>query len=85
MNSIEFLIFTFRVTKCFPNKLSLRTWLKCKMPFSHNRLWNVVSIKISSRLVAKSGQAEILELLFQTGIFNILAKTLLPMICSSGN
>ena len=36
----------------------------------------MVCIRILSRSVAKSGRAEILELLFWAGIFEILAKTL---------
>ena len=44
--------------------------------FWHNRLFNVVGIKIWSSWEDKSGQAEILELLFWTGILKILAKTL---------
>ena len=42
----------------------------------HNRLLNVVGIRIWSVLVAKSGRADILEWLFWTGIFQILAKTM---------
>ena len=37
---------------------------------------NIAGIRIWSELVAKSRRAEILELLFWTGIFEILAKTL---------
>ena len=44
--------------------------------FWHTRLLNVAGIRIWSRLVAKSGQAKILKLLFWRGIFEILAKTL---------
>ena len=39
-------------------------------------LLNAAGIRILSRLVAKSRQEEILELLFCIGIFEILAKTL---------
>ena len=39
-------------------------------------LFNVADIRICSRLVAKSGLADILELLFWTGTFEMLAKTL---------
>ena len=39
-------------------------------------LLNVVGIRISIRLVANSGQADILELLFWSGIFEILDTTL---------
>ena len=47
---------------------------------------NVGGMRIWSRLVAKSGQAEILKLLFWTGIFEILAKTLVPInVCGSKN
>ena len=37
---------------------------------------NIFGIRICRRLVAKSGQAEILEILFWTGISETLAKTL---------
>ena len=43
---------------------------------THNSLLNVVGIRIRSSQVAKYGLAEILELLFWTGTFKILAKTL---------
>ena len=39
-------------------------------------LLNVAGIQILSKLVAKSGRAEILKLLFWTGISEIMAKTL---------
>ena len=42
-----------------------------------NWLLDVVGIRIQSILVAKSGRAEILELLFWKGIFEILAKPLI--------
>ena len=51
------------LTKYFRNKPYIG-------PFWHNRLLKVVGIRIWRRLV------EIFELLFQTGIFEILAKTL---------
>ena len=61
--------------------------MKCKLLFLTH--W---AIKCSwyedSKLVAKSGQAEILKLLFWTGIFEILAKTLLlgsVLACFTGN
>ena len=47
-----------------------------KCPFWLNRLLNVFGVRIWSRLVAKSGLTEILELQFYTGIYEILAKTL---------
>ena len=45
------------------------------VPYWHNRLLNV-GIRIWSKLEPKLGWAEILELLFWTGIFKILAKTM---------
>ena len=42
------------------------------------------SIRNWSRLVPKSGRAEILELLFRTGIFEILAKTLIQGMMENG-
>ena len=44
--------------------------------FWHNRLLDIVGIKIRNRLFALSGRAEILELLFWTGILKNTAKTL---------
>ena len=60
----------------YSNKPSSRTCLKCKLPLLTQSLTDVVRIRIWSRLVAKSGQTEILEVLFWTGIFLNLAKTL---------
>ena len=44
--------------------------------FWHTRLLNVASIRIWSRQVDNFGRAKFIKLLFWTGIFEILAKTM---------
>ena len=79
MRNFQFWLFVgIKYRKYFPYKpFSQHSW-RINCPFRHNRLLNVVGMRIWSRLVAKSGWAEILELLYWTGIFDILAKTLDP-------
>ena len=50
--------------------------LKWTLPFWHKRLINEIGIRIPSSWVTKSGRAELLWMLFRTGFFEILAKTL---------
>ena len=71
------------ITKYFlTNHLPGHSW-NVNWLFWHNKLLNVVGIRIWSKWVAISGRADILEWLFWTGIFQILAKTLGSMYAFS--